>query len=129
MRTRLDARRHPQLPAEEPPPESAKREKVSDDPLVEFIEARIAEKESGVRRIYVDRAASMAAEGGPGPLGQLILAECAMKRTFLANWRAAAEAEGVARIEDAVGTVALSCRSMLRILAAEYKDRPDYQEE
>lgn len=41
----------------------------------------------------------MAAKGGPGPLGQIIPAEDATKRTIPAGWRTAAEAAGVTRID------------------------------
>jgi hypothetical protein len=101
-----------------------------EDPIVEFLEARIAEKEGDVRRNYVNRASTFAAaEGEIGPIGQLILADCAMKRSILASWRAAAAANGFTRLVDAVDPVALSCRSMLRILAAGYESHPDFREE
>ena len=130
MRTRLESKGRLQIQAEETDPEPAKRQRSCKGTLVDFLEARIFEKESEVRRSFVNRAATMAAaEGEPGPIGQLILAECATKRIILARWRVAAKAEGVTCLDDAVGTMAISCRSMLRILAAEYQTHPDFRQE
>jgi hypothetical protein len=130
VRTRLDINRSVPRRSEAPLPSSPKCARRCDDPIIAFLEARIAEKECNVRRFYGTRASKLApVEGEPGPLGRLILAECTLKRAILANWRAAAEAESITRIGDAVDTVALSRRSMLRILAAGHEAHPGYREE
>jgi hypothetical protein len=102
--------------------------------LVDFLEARIAEQEASIQgRTFVgghnvDTVASddMAV---PPSLTDAMLAECAQKRGILADWEVVAEAEGITDPADAEGTVAVARRSMLIILAAGYKDHPDYQAE
>jgi hypothetical protein len=97
--------------------------------VVDFLEARIADKEASVRRHYLNRTPSNPEEvGEPGPLGQMILAECAMKRAIVAEWWSAAAAEDAANICEADGPRAVALRSMLRILAAGYEAHPEYRE-
>lgn len=79
--------------------------------LVEFLEARITERE---RAVLITSA--------PPSLIKALLAECAQERQILAAWKQAAEAEGITDPEQALGTMAVACRSMLSILAAGYRD-------
>lgn len=95
--------------------------------LVEFLEARIAEQESVVR----EGTFALGASGVPGsddkvPLGQLMLAECAQKRAIIASWKEAAAAEGITRLSEAEGTIAIARRAMLTILAGSHQEHPDY---
>jgi hypothetical protein len=84
--------------------------------IVGFLEARIAEEEA--RLLYADRSDSQLV----GPL----LAECAQKRAILNDWRGAAAAEGITDPADAQGPLAVARRAMLAIVAAGYKNHPDY---
>jgi hypothetical protein len=86
--------------------------------IVQFLEARIAEQE-----------ADILGGGVPASLTKALLAECAEKRAILAAWKTAAEAEGIIDPAQAEGTITVARRSMLNILAAGYKDHPDYREE
>ena len=102
--------------------------------LVEFLEARIAEQEAGLqgRNSIGDHNVDTAASDDtavPSSLTDALLAECKQKRRILADWEVVAEAEGITDPADADGAVALARRSMLIILAAGYKDHPDYQAE
>ena len=102
--------------------------------LVEFLEARIAEQEAGLqgRTLIVGEDIDTAASDDlavPPSLTAALLAECAQKRGIRADWKVLAEAEGITDPADADGTVALARRSMLIILAAGFKDHPDYQAE
>jgi hypothetical protein len=105
--------------------------------IVKFLEARIAEREAGIQGRHsveghdFETAASddMAASDGmavPPSLTDALLAECAMKRRILADWKLAAEEDGISDPADAEEPVALARRSMLIVLAAGYKDHPDY---
>lgn len=81
--------------------------------LVEFLEARVTEREKAV---LITTA--------PPSLVRALLAECAQERQILAAWKRAAEAEGITDPEHAIGTLAMAYRSMLSILAAGCKDPP-----
>ena len=101
--------------------------------LAEFLEARISEQEAYLqgRGFPQDLSADEASAdiAVPATLNEALLSECAQKRAILADWKAAAEEEGITCPLEAEGTVALSRYSMLLILAAGFKDHPDYQEE
>lgn len=101
---------------------------------MEFLEARIAEQEAGLQGRGFAKSSNIELAGSdsigvPPALREALLAECAAKRRIVAEWKATAEAEGIDDLADAEGSVALARRSMLIILAAEYKDHADYQEE
>lgn len=101
--------------------------------LFKFLEARIDEQKAGIQgRSFAEHASARPGcdlIGIPPRLTAALLAECAMKRRILADWKAAAVADGIADPEDAEGPVALARRAMLLILAGGYKDHPDYQPE
>ncbi|MET4096340.1 DUF6221 family protein [Arthrobacter sp. UYCu712] len=99
--------------------------------IVEFLEARISEQEAGIQgRNFIESQANGTATSDnmavPPPLTEALLAECAHQRGILADWKVAAEADGITDPADADGPVALARRSVLIILAANYKDHPDY---
>ena len=128
-RTRIEIIRSPSAPEAEPDPDCLRPCK-SILSVVDFLEARIAEKEADVRRRYVSRPpGDPEAVRETGPLGQMILAECARKRAIVAEWLSVAAAEGATNICEADGPSAVALRSMLRILAAGYESHPDYREE
>lgn len=128
-RTRIEIIRSPSAPAVQPGSD-CNRPCRSTLSVVDFLEARIAEKEAGVRRRYGSWPTGNQEElGEPGPLGQMILAECAQKRAIVAQWRSVAAAEGARNICEADGPGAIALRSMLRILASSYEAHPDYREE
>lgn len=85
--------------------------------LVNFLEARIAERE---RAVLITRA--------PPSLIQALLAECAQERQILAAWKQAAEAEGITDPDQAAGTMAVASSFMLSLLAAGYKDHPEHMQ-
>lgn len=117
-------------PPTDPPSSDARRACTAGTSIVDFLEARITEKEASVRGKYQSATErNSAGVGEPGPLGQLILAECTMKRSIIAEWRSAAEAEGAGDIYAAEGPAAVALRSMLIILAAGYETHPDYCDE
>ncbi|MDB5876233.1 MAG: hypothetical protein JWQ07_5675 [Ramlibacter sp.] len=102
--------------------------------IVQFLEARIAEEEKRIEcgnstwgqnlhRLTTDEMVV------PPSLTEALLAECAQKRAILADWKAAADEEGTTGTGQAAGTIAVARRSMLNILAAGYKNHPDYQAE
>lgn len=101
--------------------------------LVKFLEARIDEQEAGLqgRAFTEDHSAGLACAviGIPPRLVEALLAECAMKRRILADWKNVAEAEGITDPAHAEGPVALARRGMLLILAGGYKDHPEYEQE
>ncbi len=102
--------------------------------IVEFLEARIAEQEAGIQgRPLVAGPAAEAAAGDdmalPLSLTDALLAECAMKRQIVADWKAAAEKDSITDPADAEEPVALARYSMLIVLAAAYKEHPDYNDE
>ena len=128
-RTRIEIIRRPSAPKVEPDSDCLRPCK-STLSVVDFLEARIAEKEAEVRRRYVSRPSGDPEElGQPGPMDQMILAECTRKRAIVAEWQSVAAAEGTAHICEADGPSAVALRSMLRILAAGYESHPDYREE
>jgi hypothetical protein len=95
--------------------------------LVEFLEARISEQESAVRRgTFAPGTADGSHREYKASLAQLMLAECAQKRAIIARWKEAADAEGITDLSEAEGTVAIARRSMLSILAGSYREHPDY---
>jgi hypothetical protein len=100
--------------------------------IVQFLEARIAEEERSIecgnstpgqdlQTLTPDEMAL------PPSLTEALLAECAQKRAILADWKAAADEEGTTGTGQPAGTIAVARRSMLNILAAGYKNHPDYQ--
>ncbi|SDP44166.1 hypothetical protein SAMN04487914_111123 [Arthrobacter sp. ok909] len=99
--------------------------------IVEFLEARIAEQEAGIQgrhfaggHDYETVASDDMAV--PPSLTEALLAECAVKRRIVADWKLAAQEDGITDPADAEEPVALARRSMLIVLAAGYKDHPDY---
>jgi hypothetical protein len=95
--------------------------------LVDFLEARISEQESAVRRgTFAPGTADGPDSEYKASLGQLMLAECAQKRAIIARWKEAADAEGITELSEAEGTVAIARRSMLSILAGSHREHPDY---
>lgn len=101
--------------------------------IVEFLEARISEQEAGIQgRNFIESQFNGTANNDnmavPPPLSEALLAECAHKRGILADWKVVAEAAGITDPADADGPIALARRSMLIILAANYKDHPDYND-
>lgn len=95
--------------------------------LVEFLEARIAEKEAASRAgPFAPGTADVAEFGDKACLAQLMRDECAQERAIIAGWKEAADAEEITKLSEAEGTVAISRRSMLTILAGSYRDHPDF---
>ncbi|MDI3210888.1 DUF6221 family protein [Arthrobacter sp. AL12] len=94
--------------------------------LVEFLEARIAEQEAAVREGTFAGTADVPESDDQVSLGQLMLDECAQKRAIIASWTEAADAEGIADLSQAEGTIAIARRSMLTILAGSHREHPDY---
>lgn len=84
--------------------------------IVSFLKARISEEEANL--LHADPSDSQLA----GPM----LAECAQKRAILDDWKCAAAAEGIEDPADARHPLTVARRSMLVILAAGYKNHPDY---
>lgn len=102
--------------------------------LVEFLEARVAEQEAGLqgRALVACRNVESAASNEmavPPSLTDALLAECAMKRRILADWKAAAGEDSITDPAEAEEPVALARQSMLIVMAAAYKDHPDYDNE
>lgn len=128
-RTRTEIIRTPSASAEHPGSD-CERACRSILGVVEFLEARISEKEASVRRRYGNRTLGGVQEPDElRPVGQMILAECAMKRAIIAEWRSAAAADGTAHLCEADGPSVVAMRSMLRILAAGYESHPGYRTE
>lgn len=97
--------------------------------VVDFLEARIADKEESVRKLYLSRLPDNPEEAGdPGPLGKMILAECSRKREIIAEWWSVAAAGGTTHICEADSPKAVALRSVLKILAAGYEDHPDFRD-
>lgn len=97
--------------------------------IVEFLEARIAEEEAGIRDgSFVVGTTEVPEDGGEakGSLGERMQEECAQKRAIIASWQEAAAAEGIEDPGEAQGTVAIARRAMLTILAGSYREHPDY---
>lgn len=96
-------------------------------PLIEFLEARIAEQESAIREgNFALRTAGTPERHDRVSLGQLMLDECAQKRSIIASWKEAADAEGITDLGKAEGSIAIARRSMLTILAGSHREHPDY---
>ena len=99
--------------------------------IVEFLEARIAEEETGIRDgSFVVGTSDRLEDGsqGKGSLGERMQEECAQKRAIIASWKEAADDEGIKDPGEAAGTVAIARRAMLTILAASYREHPDYDQ-
>lgn len=97
--------------------------------IVEFLEARIAEEEAGIRDgSFVVGSSEVPVDGGEakGSLGERMQEECAQKRAIIASWQEAADEEGIEDPGEARGTVAIARRAMLTILAGSYREHPDY---
>jgi hypothetical protein len=97
--------------------------------IVEFLEARIAEEEAAIRDgMFVVGTSNPPEAGrdGKSSLGERMQEECAQKRAIIASWKQAADDEGIEDPADAEGTVAISRRAMLTILAGSYREHPDY---
>jgi Family of unknown function (DUF6221) len=97
--------------------------------IVDFLEARIAEEEAGIGDgMFVVGTSDLPEDGsdGKGSLGERMQEECAQKRAIIASWKEAAESEGIEDPGEAEGTVAIARRAMLTILAASYREHPDY---
>ena len=97
--------------------------------IVEFLEARIAEEEAGIRDgSFVVGPSDLPADGSNsmGSLGERMLEESAQKRAIIASWKDAAKDEGIEDPGEAQGTVAIARRAMLTILAGSYREHPDY---
>lgn len=80
--------------------------------IVVFLEARIAEEEARL----------LGARDSGSRLAQSMVAECAQKRAILEEWKRYAA-------DGAPDPLAIARRSMLAVLAANYKNHPDYSPE
>lgn len=87
--------------------------------IVEFLEDRIDEEEA--RLAHAEAGSPSAAR-----LTRRLLAECAQKRAIIEDWKQAAEEAGISSAAEAMDSMAVARRGALGILAAAYRNHPDF---